>query len=363
MMNLNKTLISMLALAASIYTAPVFAAYTFTNLGTLGGSISYASGINNSGQIVGTSTATLSLWSPSHAFLYSNGSMQDLGTSDGGSHAYGISNNGQVAGVNGPHAFLFSNGNMQDLGTLGSPVSTAYDVNDAGEVVGDSYNFGFVINRAFLYSNGNMQDIGALGGRDSIASAINNAGQVVGTAYPQNNANAFLYSNGTMQNLGTLGGNESEAFGINENGLVVGKSSITGNAVNHAFLYSDGVMQDLGTLGGNNSEAFGINSANQIVGSSYISGNLVEHAFLYSNGIMTDLNSFLDTSTVNAGWILQKASAINDNGWIVGSAYNNVTRSYRAFLLTPVPEAETYAMLLVGLGVLGFTARRQQKSV
>jgi hypothetical protein len=29
--------------------------------------------------------------------------------------------------------------------------------------------------------------------------------------------------------------------------------------------------------------------------------------------------------------------------------------------MTPVPEPETYAMLLAGLGVVGFTARRRQR--
>lgn len=73
-----------------------------------------------------------------------------------------------------------------------------------------------------------------------------------------------------------------------------------------------------------------------------------------------DLNSLLDASTVAAGWVLTDANGINDNGWIVGNATNNSLGIFRhAFLLsvTTVPEPETYAMLMMGLGLVGFMAR------
>ena len=39
------------------------------------------------------------------------------------------------------------------------------------------------------------------------------------------------------------------------------------------------------------------------------------------------------------------------------------TNSYSGSIATPVPEPETYAMLLAGLGLLGFSARRRNSSV
>src|SRR6516162_2580566 len=71
--------------------------YTITDLGTLGGSFSVASGINNGGQVVGFSP--LSDGAPSHAFLYSGGQMLDLGTLGGsGSGANAINDRGQIVG-------------------------------------------------------------------------------------------------------------------------------------------------------------------------------------------------------------------------------------------------------------------------
>ena len=70
--------------------------YTVTDLGTLGGNLSVAEGINNSGQVVGFSE---DLSGNEHAFLYSNGIMTDLGTLGGNySFASGINNSGQIVG-------------------------------------------------------------------------------------------------------------------------------------------------------------------------------------------------------------------------------------------------------------------------
>ncbi|HKI16637.1 MAG TPA: hypothetical protein VKA15_02100 [Isosphaeraceae bacterium] len=57
--------------------ATLFGNGTATDLGTLGGQSSYASGINDTGTIVGTSQTTSG---ESHAFVFQNGRMTDLGT-------------------------------------------------------------------------------------------------------------------------------------------------------------------------------------------------------------------------------------------------------------------------------------------
>ena len=100
-------------------------------------------------------------------------------------------------------------------------------------------------------------------------------------------------------------------------------------------LYS---VTDLGTLpGGTRSRAYGINNAGQVTG--YSDG----HAFVYSNGQMMDLNALIDPAL---GVTLLEGRGINDSGQIVANS------AFRAYLLTPIPEPGTLALLGAALAAL-----------
>ena len=98
--------------------------YSVVELGTLGGTASWATGINASGQVVGWSFTAGD--AAQHAFITTiGGPMTDLGTLGGTqSYAKGINASGNVVGyanINGesPHAFITTNGSpMTDLGTF-----------------------------------------------------------------------------------------------------------------------------------------------------------------------------------------------------------------------------------------------------
>ena len=61
------------------------------------------------------------------------------------SFARGINNLGQVVGsisvADSYHAFVYAGGSLTDLGTFGGETSTAFAINDAGQVVGTSYSY------------------------------------------------------------------------------------------------------------------------------------------------------------------------------------------------------------------------------
>ncbi|WP_166377974.1 hypothetical protein [Catellatospora methionotrophica] len=114
--------------------------------------------------------------------------------------------------------------------------------------------------------------------------------------------------------LGNLpGGCCSQAFAVNDQGVVVGQSMVgTGeNPPERPFRWQNGVLTDLGTLGGPRAVATAINNNGWIVGYSELAGGGgLAHAFLWRPGHgMTDLGSLGETSI---------ATGINDSGVVVG---------------------------------------------
>ncbi len=387
-------LLALVLTALSFWVLPVQGAWSFKDLGTLGGGNSLAVAINNNGQVVGDSYDR-----EHHAFVWDAvHGMQDLGTLDGGdSHPTAINENGQIIGSSmlrsgEHHAFVWDTVHgMQDLGTLGGSQVEARAINDKGQVVGSSFTFGDSAARAFVWDaiNG-MQDLGTLGGEGdgSAAMAINEIGQVAGRSsrLPSYFEHAFIWdavngmrdigtlrlgsgsyasfildngqvvgtsetvvgSSGTnpgyrathgfvwdpvggMRDIGTLGGLYSLPLAANQNGQVVGISATVGNAV-HAFIWDrvNGI-RDLGTLGGSESRAYDINKNGQIVGGSSVGGG-EGHAFVWDT-----VHGMQDLGTL--GGRMSSAYAINESGQIVGVSLTVGNGALHAFLATfsPVP--------------------------
>ena len=156
-----------------------------------------------------------------------------------------------------------------------------------------------------------------------------------------------------LTDIGTLGGISSGGAAINDAGQITGGAATSSGAY-HAFLYSNGVMTDLGTLpGGTYSQGLAINNVGQITG-YFLTASGTDHAFLYSSGVMMDLNSLIDP---NLHITLTGAYGINDHGQIVAGDYDSSSNAAHAYLLTPVPEPGTWALLGAGLLLVAALAR------
>jgi probable HAF family extracellular repeat protein len=176
---------------------------------------------------------------------------------------------------------------------------------------------------------------------DSIGAAIgiNDSGQVVGTSgacapiSPAAGIHALLWQDGKAVLLGSLGGTANNvAYAINNRGQVVGVSGLQGNTTAHAFFWQQGRMTDMGTLPGDVfSVAFSINNRAQVVGES-CDAKFNCRAFLWQKGVMSDLNTLI---AGDSPLYLLSANDLNDEGEIVGQAFDQTTNAAPAFLAKP----------------------------
>jgi probable HAF family extracellular repeat protein len=337
-----------------------------TDLGALPGTTnSYANWLNASGVTVGVSENgsidPITGFPEVDAVVWKHGQITNLGTFGGNeSSAAAVNNRGQVVGLTTnaipdafsgfgtqERAFLWENGTIQDLGTLGTGTDAAAAfVNEGGQVAGGSFTnttanpiTGIPTLDPFLWENGTLIDLGTLGGTAGVPSFLNNRGQVVGDSNLAGDiiSHPFLWTKpGPMQDLGTFGGSIGGASWINDAGEVIGSAFYPGDVMLHGFLWRHGVKTDLGTVDGDLcSFPRYINSKGQIVGlSNSCQGNIL-HAFLWENGgPIVDLNTRIPP---NSAVQLADAFNISDGGEIVavGILANG---DVHGFLLIPCDE-------------------------
>ncbi len=271
-----------------------------TELGTLGGDLSTAKGINEHGEAVGWAT-----YEPGGSFREQR-------------------------------AVLWRDGEIIDLGTLGGETSEAQAINDLTQVVGYS-DYEISSGGGFIWENGEMRALPTLGRSGGSAYDINNAGQIVGTSVNNEGwKKAVLWENGEVFALPYLGVDLSAALAINELGQIVGQSKATINNT-HAVAWVNGRIFDLHGSGlGPDSSAWGINDAGQVVG--WVGTQpLGVKAFLWEQaGGMRTLDSLVPPR-LRTNWTLSMAHDVNEAGQIAAYGYKQgQPLTLIAFLVNPV---------------------------
>ena len=317
-----------------VEAAPLF---RVTNLGILIGDASGGNSVNNLGQVVGGSGWASS--SEGHAFIYSGGAMQFLGSeaeslNKGAEH---INIHGDVIGkIPFGSAYIFTSGLFYSFDT-----SDVY-LND----VNDSLNYvGWANSLPLIGDLGGSQYILPGAGQPAFlngsANAINNAGQVVGEFWsgPGMTRSPFYYQQGggspTLLTVpagyqsmnpkainalgaftGDINGTQTRAFVCSGVNAPVTVLPLIGN-----WTYANGLdISDDGTVLGYGGTGTGITSA-----------------FLYQAGQMYLLASLLNGTA--QGWIFDSVQSISPNGkYLTGSGRLN--GQYRAFLLTAINPGE-----------------------
>jgi probable HAF family extracellular repeat protein len=247
---------------------------TMTPLATLGGNNGQALVINNRGQLIGSAENGAKdptcappqvldyeavLWGPNP------GQVQALPPLPGDTvgFAFGLNNSGQVVGSSGtcantplvpfaygPHAVLWQNGLPTAFANLGGTMlGVGVGINDLGQVVGGSDlpseipGFPFVQVHCTLYSQAGPEDLGTVGTDfSSLPTWINNNGEVVGASCDKmGNCRAFLWQNKAMMDLNALIPADSPLYlmfaeGINDAGEIVGLALQTSTGETHAFV-------------------------------------------------------------------------------------------------------------------------------
>jgi len=335
----------------------------------------YPYNINNLGQVVGHFNTEINGDSTVRSFIYSNGMLTDLGTISSDpraqSWANGINDFGQVVGSANTvyvgsdfHAYLYSDGVMEDIDTIGpfDEKSEAWAINNSGMIVGSERDGG-----VFLYSDGVMRRLNIYGN----AFDINGRGEFVGWgSWGPGLGGAFLYTEGELTALGDLtdSGNTTPRA-INESSQIVGQSDIGYverpwgySHIGHAFLYENGLMSDLNTLIPVNSGwelmyATDINNRGQIVGYGVRNGKFQK--VCYEDNSDTYCYNFPVYSAFLLSPILEVSVNIRPGG-----DFNRVNPRNRGMIPVAILSTKDFhAPNMLKLNTLTFGAKGDEKSL
>jgi len=293
----------------------------------------YPNAISNTGVIVGSEMVSEQGDTLSHAVIWEDGNLIVLPTTEPGFNYWAddIDDDGMlIAGASESlelyptFVALWEDREMVVLGA-----GSAVHINNLGQmVVDDARGLG-----SYLIEDGEQTWLCDDGTNEPCpfndyyrTNALNDSGQVVGSGDTGSSEEAFLWQDGTFTLLEALVDPEVDfplesVSDINNATQIVGHYYNADTRQRRSFLIDNWSATDIGAF-----TARAINESGQVVGDN----------FIYQQRQLIDLNGLMDPS---AAWTISEATAINDQGEIVGTGlYNNASH---AFLMVPC-EADLY---------------------
>jgi len=319
--------------------------------------------LNNLGQVVGTSPNG----NVTQAYVWQNGTIQhtfdtNVGVEDINDNGWVVGESGSGTGrrgyvwdpVDGLHLLA------QQSGEQYSDVTT---INNSNVVSG--YSSGLIYNqRATIWTSPTTYT--SLVGHDvnfSNEVVINEQATVAATYFNfQGNGSGMVYWDTNSDQLqGPVRGN---VIDMNDGNDILAYKTSGGAA---SFIHErDGDERFLALpVSGYMFGAAALNNAQEVVGYCNSCGGDSNRALYWNptDGVrfIDDLVDLPATGPLS-NLRIYDARDINDQGWIIALADDLSTQNVEAIgvLLAPVPEPETYALMLAGLGLVGFAARRRK---
>jgi uncharacterized membrane protein len=269
--------------------------YTFNDFSFPGASGTTANAINNSGQIAGTYSDSSS--GRNRGFLLSGGMYTSIDF-PGAVETYvqGLSNDGKIVGFfthgggfGDTYPFVLSGGVFSALpeapGSL-SGNTRPWSINTSGQIVGEYVDPCFCAWHAYSFQNGVYTTLNVPGFSNSSAFGLNDAGQIVGNVgdcyFGQDNQKGFLLSGGVFTIIAVPSAVSTQVTGINDTADMAGH--YWDGAKYRSFVLFNGsftLIDDPASQPGCGTAIWGqgINAARRIVG-SYNVGCSNSHAFL-----------------------------------------------------------------------------------
>jgi len=312
-------------LLAGAFGTPVAAGRPFTTIAVPGADQTFAVGINDSSEVVGYyAQGTNPVFGGPNIYGFTDiggvfATVQDPSAVAGGTAVMGISNNGALVG-------------------------------DYTDSLGNTYGF---LESGGVYTT--LSDPQANPAYGTAPLGVNSQGEVVGYYLDASGgAHGFTWSDGAFTNFDAPGSipGSTVGSGLTDSGAIFGDYYDTsGNPL--GFADNGGVFTTLNDPQHPDDSQFnGVNDAGAVAG-FWEDDAGYNHAFVESGGVYTDLD---------LGVLGSQAWGVNDEGEVVGFYKTSPDGAFNGFL-TSVPEPGTWALMLVGMGLMGASLRRRSGSL